>query len=177
MLSNIVVTRPLGRDELAAQSWQTATPLVNSRRLLFYYRKLPDDRILFGARGDMTGSPRDGGRMRAWMERRFGEVFPAWRGVETEYFWRGLVCMSRRLAPSIGCLEDDPSVFYGFGYHANGVNTAPWAGARIAAMIAGKETPADLPAVVRGLPPRFPLPRLRTAYLRAATAWYRLTDG
>lgn len=177
VLSNIVVTRPLTKAELAAQSWRTETPLVNARRMLFYYRKLPDDRILLGARGDLTGRPEDGARMRQWMERRFGEVFPAWRDVETEYFWRGLVCMSRSLAPSIGRLADDPSVFYGFGYHANGVNTAPWAGQRIAAMIAGKETEDDLPAVVRGLPARFPFPSLRPRYLAAALAWYRLTDG
>jgi len=177
VLSNIVVTRPLTTGELMAQAWRTETPLVNARRMLFYYRKLPDDRILFGARGDLTGRPEDGARMRQWMERRFGEVFPAWRGIETEYFWRGLVCMSRALAPSLGRLPDDPSVSYGFGYHANGVNTAPWAGQRIAAMIAGKETEDDLPAVVRGLPPRVLLPSLRPTYLAAAIAWYRLTDG
>lgn len=177
VLSNILVTRPLDEAELAAQRWRTDTPLVNSRRLLFYYRRLPGNRILFGARGDRSGTPADGLQMRRWMERRFAELFPAWRNVGFEYYWRGLVCMSRALAPSIGSLPDDPSVLFGFGYHANGVNTAPWAGQRIAAMIAGRETPADLPAVVRGLPPRFPLPSLRRTYLAAAMAWYRLSDG
>lgn len=176
-LSNVLVTRPLTAAELAAQSWKTDCPLFNARKLLFYYRKLPDDRILLGARGDMTGKPEDGARMRDWMVRRFREVFPAWRDVEIDYFWRGFICMSRRLAPSIGQLDDDPTVSYGFGYHANGVNTAPWAGMKLAAMAAGKETPEQLPAVVRGLPPRFPLPGLRLKYLAAAYRWYGLTDG
>ena len=79
--------------------------------------------------------------MRDWMVRRFREVFPAWRDVGIEYFWRGFICMSRSLAPSLGRLEDDPSVYYGFGYHANGVNTAPWAGMKLARMLAGNETP------------------------------------
>ena len=175
-LSNIIVTRPLTAAELAAQSWTTDCPLINARKLLFYYRKLPDDRILFGARGDLTGSPADGDRMRDWMVRRLGEVFPAWRDVGIEYFWRGFICMSRSLAPSLGRLEDDPSVYYGFGYHANGVNTAPWAGMKLAAMLAGNGTPDDLPAVMRGLPPRFPFPFLRRTYLAAAYRWYAFRE-
>jgi glycine/D-amino acid oxidase-like deaminating enzyme len=176
-LSNIIVTRPLTAAELAAQSWATDCPLINARKLLFYYRKLPDGRILLGARGDLSGSPADGDRMRDWMVRRLGEVFPSWRDVPIEYFWRGFVCMSRRLAPSLGRLGDDPTVFYGFGYHANGVNTAPWAGMKLARMLASDETPEDLPAVMRGLPPRFPLAFLRRTYLAAAYRWYGLRDG
>ena len=176
VLSNIVTTRPLTDEELAAQSWKTDCPLVNTRNLLFYYRMLPDKRLMLGARGDMTGSPADGAAMRGWMEGRVRELFPAWRNVPITHFWRGFVCMSRKLAPSAGRLDDDPSVFYGFAYHANGVNTAPWTGMKLARMIAGKETPADLPAVLRGLPARFPLPGLRRFYLRGAYAWYRMQD-
>ncbi|MFW5969154.1 MAG: NAD(P)/FAD-dependent oxidoreductase, partial [Halofilum sp. (in: g-proteobacteria)] len=65
-LSNIIVTRPLSDEELARQSYRTDTPVHNTRTLLFYYRLLPDRRILFGARGDTTGRPADGERMRAW---------------------------------------------------------------------------------------------------------------
>ncbi len=176
VVSNIIVTRPLTQAELAAQSWHTDCPLINARKLLFYYRMLPDNRLLLGARGDLTGAPADGARMRAWMTRRMGEVFPAWRDVEIDYFWRGLICMSRRLAPSAGRLDDDPSVFYGLGYHGNGVNCAPWTGMKLAAMVAGRERPEDLPAVLRGLPPRFPLPGLRLKYLAAALRWYRFRD-
>ncbi|MBE9558510.1 MAG: FAD-binding oxidoreductase [Proteobacteria bacterium] len=176
VISNIVTTRPLTDDELAAQSWKTDCPLINSRKLLFYYAMLPGNRLMLGARGDLTGSPADGDRMRAWMTRRVGEVFPAWRDVEIDHFWRGFVCISQRLAPSVGQLPDDPSVFYGFGYHANGVNTAPWTGMKIAAMVAGKTVEADLPAVMRGLPTRFPFPALRRKYLGAAYRWYAFKD-
>jgi glycine/D-amino acid oxidase-like deaminating enzyme len=176
-ISNIVVTRPLTDDEIAAQRYGTLTPVLNTRRLLFYYRLLPDRRFLFGARGDMTGSPADGRRMRAWLERRLGEVFPGWRGVGTEHFWRGLVCLTRKLTPSVGRIEDDPSVVCGFGYHANGVNTAPWTGRLLARLVAGKaDLEADVPAVMRGLPARFPLPALRLWYLRAGYALYRMKD-
>ena len=176
-LSNILTTRPLTEDELAAQGWRTESPICNTRQLLFYYRLLPDRRFLFGARGDMTGRPRDSERMRAWLQRRLGEVFPAWREVPISHFWRGLVCFTRDLTPAIGQLEDDPSVFYGFGYQANGVNTAPWAGRALARLVAGRRNdPAALPAVLAGPAPRFPFAALRPWYLRGAWLYYRLTD-
>ena len=177
-LSNIVTTRPLTEAELAAHGWRTENPICNTRDLLFYYRMLPDKAFLFGARGDTTGRPHSGARMRAWLTRRLGEVFPHWKGVAISHFWRGLVCMTRDLTPSVGCLDDDPSVWYGFGYHANGVNTAPWTGMMLARMIAGSNRGEDaLPAVMRGLPPRFPLPALRPWYLRGAYVYYRMSDA
>jgi glycine/D-amino acid oxidase-like deaminating enzyme len=177
-LSNILTTRPLSAAELAAQSWHTQNPICNSRDLLFYYRLLPDRRFLFGARGDTTGRPEDGEKMKRWMTRRLGEVFPAWRDVEIDYFWRGLACVTRKLSPSVGRLEDDPSVWYGYGYHANGVNTAPWTGMMLARMIAGANRGAEaLPAIMAGPPPKFPLAALRLWLLRGALLYHRLTDG
>jgi glycine/D-amino acid oxidase-like deaminating enzyme len=181
-LSNIITTRPLSDDELSAQGWQadtpmTFTPVCNTRTLLFYYRLLPDRSFLFGARGDTTGSPEDGQRMKAWMTRRLGEVFPAWQDVPISHFWRGLVGVTRKLTPSMGRLEDDESVWYGYGYHANGVNTAPWVGKELAAMIAGKKDPKTaIPAVMAGQAAPFPLAALRLWVLRAAYLYYRVTD-
>jgi hypothetical protein len=48
---------------------------------------------------------------------------------------------------------------------------------KLARMLASDETPEDLPAVMRGLPPRFPLAFLRRTYLAAAYRWYGLRDG
>ena len=74
-------------------------------------------------------------------------------------------------------LEDDPSICYGFGYHANGVNTAPWVGKTLADMLAGSNSGAvNLPAVLSGLPRRFAIPGLRLWGLRAAYWHYRRTD-
>ncbi len=176
-LSNIVTTRPLTADELAAHNWRTDNPICNTRQLLFYYRLLPDRSFLFGARGDTTGRPEQGARMKAWMARRLGEVFPYWRDVPIRHFWRGLVCFTRDLTPAVGRLADDPSVWYAYGYHANGVNTAPWTGRAVARLIAGRESEQPvLPAVMAGPAPRFPLAALRPWYLRGAMLYYRMTD-
>jgi glycine/D-amino acid oxidase-like deaminating enzyme len=176
-LSNIVTTRPLSEDELAAQKWRTENPICNTRQLLFYYRLLPDRSFLFGARGDTTGRPEDGARMKAWMVRRLGEVFPHWRDVPISHFWRGLVCFTRDLTPAVGRLEDDPGVWYAYGYHANGVNTAPWTGRALARLVAGAESEERaLPAVMAGPARRFPFAALRPWYLRGVCLYYRMTD-
>ena len=176
-MSNIVTTRPLTPEELAAHCWKTLNPVCNTRTLLFYFRMLPDNRLLFGARGDTTGTARDGERMKQWMVRRLGEVFPHWRDVPISHYWRGLVCVTRKMTPSIGRDLGDPTVYYGFGYHANGVNTAPWAGLQIAEMIARGDDGADrIPAICRGMPRKFPLAGMRLWYLRSAYQYYRFVD-
>lgn len=177
-VSNIITTRPLTKEELDAQKWVTLNPVVNSRALLFYFRLLPDHSFLFGARGDTTGNESAADKMKAWMVRRLGEVFPHWRDVQISYYWRGLVCMTRKRTPSIGRLAQDPSILYGFGYHANGVNTAPWAGKQIADMIAsGDDGGERIPQICRGIAPIFPMSALRLWYLRAAYQYFRFKDA
>jgi glycine/D-amino acid oxidase-like deaminating enzyme len=176
VLSNIIVTRPLTEDELAAQNWRTERPCSNTRRLLFYYRLLPDRRFLFGARGDLTGKPEDGALMRAYMERRLGEVFPHWCAVPTTHYWRGFVCMTARLTPAIGEIPDEPGVFFALAYHGDGVSAAPWAGRAVAQLIGGAGSFQKLPAPFRGLPPRIPFPFLKRWYLRAALGYYAYQD-
>ena len=56
VISNIIVTRKLNEDELNVHNFKTFSPIANTKNLLYYYRKLPDNRILFGTRGDLTGS-------------------------------------------------------------------------------------------------------------------------
>lgn len=178
-ISNIIVTRPLTDEELARHGFHDTSAHLNSRHLLSYYRRLPGNRILLGERGDTTGTPQDGERIRARLQHRLGEIFPEWRHVEAEYFWRGLVCMTRKLAPSLGRLDEDPSVYYAFGYHANGVNSAPWAGHAIARAIAGSNSGDVAPnAIWRGLPARMPPLGAwsRRLALRTALMLYRRMD-
>lgn len=177
-VSNIIVTRPLTADEWAAQGWHTDNPISDSRNLLFYFRRLSCGRFLLGSRGDTSASPESGARMRAWMERRLGEMFPAWKGVEIERFWTGLICLSANRSALAGSLPDDPSVLYGLAYHGNGVASGSWTGWALAQRLLGRDNRpgARLPAPLAERPRRFPLPGLRLWYLRAAYAGLRLAD-
>ncbi len=165
LLSNINVTRPLSEEELERQGWRTEAPASNTRALLAYLRLLPDKRLLFGGRGDTSGTPSGGAAMRRLLERRMGELFPTFCGVEITHSWRGFIAATTRLAPAIGELPSDASVSYAFGCHGNGVALMTWAGRELARRIT--DTERALPAPFHGLPPRFPLPSLRRWQLRA----------
>ncbi|MGH8221707.1 MAG: NAD(P)/FAD-dependent oxidoreductase [Woeseiaceae bacterium] len=179
MISAIIVTRPLRADELAAHRWQTECPSITSRNLLDYFRLLPDRRFLLGGRGHSTGTNAGSARNYAKLLARLRELWPAWSGVAIDYRWHGLVCFTRRLTPALGRLPDDPSVYFAFGYHGNGISTATWAGQQLAAWIAragGRGVPETIPAMMRGLPGRFPVPALRLVYLQARLAMLRVAD-
>jgi len=179
--SQIIVTRPLSEGELAAHAWKTNDPAINSRNVYFYYRKLPDNRILIGGRADFTGRLKSAEETAEKLHQAFGKLWPEWRGIEYEYMWRGFVCFTSRLRPSIGRLPDDPSIYLGYGYHGNGVNNATWAGRELAKwLVEGNDKmaaiPDHLPAIVQGVSSKFPLPKLRRQYARAGVAWHRFKD-
>ena len=179
--SVLVVTRPLTGDEQAAHRWVTENPAVNSRHVYVYYRMLPDKRLMIGGRGDFKGTPEGAKVTHAYLRREIARLWPNWAHVDMEYKWRGLVCFSSRLGPTIGRFPDDPSVYFGLAYHGNGVNNATWTGREIARWMVGGNTgdnakPMHLPALVRGFAPRFPVPGLRSQYARAGVAWHKLRD-
>ncbi|MFS8894126.1 NAD(P)/FAD-dependent oxidoreductase [Synechococcus sp. O70.1] len=175
VLSNIVVTRPLTPAEQKAQGWWDPTPVYDTRRLLFYYRLLPDGRLLFGGRDGTCDDPAQRQRLQAWMVQRLYRLFPAWEGVEIEYAWNGLVCLSRQLHPHIGPSPTDPSLWYGLAYHGSGVATGVWAGKILAQDIAGNRP--QISALFRQPPRVFPFPGLRLHYLRLGYLWWQLIDG
>lgn len=166
VISAIIVTRPMSANEKDAQRWQTENPAINSRRILNYFRMLPDDRFLLGGRGDVRGTVEGERNTYDQLEQTLHTIWPNWSAIEVEYRWHGLICMTASLCPTIGQLEDDDSVFFGFGYHGNGVNTATWTGKQLASWIGKGREPDELPAIVRGLSRKYPLPGLRQTYLR-----------
>ena len=164
ILSNITTTAALDTDTLARAQFATELPAANTRSHLSYLRLLPGRQLLFGGRGDTTGRPGGLAAMQRLLDRRRGALFPALAAVPTTHSWRGLIAATRRLTPAVGLLPSDPSVGYAFGCHGNCVAFMSWAGDALGRMLAGEDF--ALPAPLRGLPDRFPLPALRLWYLR-----------
>ena len=173
VISAIIVTSPLSSEQLEAQAWQTDHPAINSRRILNYFRLLPDNRFLFGGRGHTTGHQAGERETYARLETMLKRLWPAWSDLSIDYKWHGLICMTGSMCPSVGQLEDDNSVYFGYGYHGNGVNNATWVGKQLADWIGNGRSP-ELPSVIQGVSRRFPLARFRLKYLRvgiALSAW------
>lgn len=176
-LANVLVTRPLTDSELAAQGWTTHEMAVDTRNLLHWYRLLPDKRIVFGGRGGFSAN-RDGEAQRkAALVENFQTVFPAWRDVEIDSFWSGLVCLAIDRMPHVGETERDSGVFHALAYHGNGVAMGTWSGRAAARLMTKGKEAAALPAIMsRPLRP-FPFPQLRLLYLRCAYAYFGLRDA
>lgn len=174
VLSNIIVTRALTAAERAAANWRTYQKIWDSRRLLFYYRLLPDNRILFGARGGIEDSPAEHAYRRAWLERRLGEMFPPLAGIGSEFFWHGWVCASYDKNPHAGT-SDDPTVHYFLACMGSGVALATHSGKILARRLAG-DAGARFGPLMETTLPRFPFPALRRLYQRIAYAGYGVED-
>ena len=177
--SAIVVTRPLKQEELDAQHWKTETPLANSAHMFFYYRLLKDRRLLLGGRANHIGDP--GGAEVTWqfLEDTISNLWPHFSAADITHRWRGLVCFAMNLRPSLGRMQDDQSIWYSFGYHGNGVASATWHGKALAKWmgeLSHHNSPSHIPALIQGLPPRFPIASMRPQYLSAALNLYKLRD-
>lgn len=174
VLSNIIVTAPLTDQQLQACNWKTHMMLVDSRMLRFYFRLLEDNRVMFGARGGLDDRPDTDAHMKAWLLQRLGEQFPALRGINAPYFWRGMVDISRDKTPHLGT-SDDGSVCYALGYTGTGVAASTLCGKLLANYIATREPLAQFPLVGEPLR-RFEFSPLRKLYQRMAYGYYYIKD-
>lgn len=173
--SNIIVTRPLSDTEWREVGMLTTQVYSDTRKLLFYWRRLPDDRMLFGGRAGRVNSAPALARRRRWLEAQLAGKFPVLRTVGSDYFWHGRVCLSYDLTPHVGAAEGDPTVGYALAYMGSGVAMATYCGGLVADLAAGKAVPRDTPLTSHSLP-SFPLPVLRRVYLAGAYAIYGLKD-
>ena len=176
VISNIIVTRKLTKDEIDLHNFKTFSPIANTKNLLYYYRKLPDNRILFGTRGDFIGSDQSNLDRSKKMEKFLKNIFPKWTDVSIEYNWRGLIAMSQKLTPSIGKIEDE-EIYYGFGYHGVGVSSAPWTGKQLSKLVfSSNSKDLNVSKIYKGLPKKFIFPKLRLFYFRLAVLFYNIKD-
>lgn len=174
--SSIMVTRPLNEAELGAAAWTSRQISYNTRNLLHYFRLLPNNRFLFGMRGGLRSTPKAERKNKRIMRRDFERMFPAWRHVETPFYWSGMVCFAPHMAPFCGPVREVPGLYAGFGFHGNGVAMGSYCGAQLAHMILDHQLEQPLPNFVQEPPKRFPFGRFRLAMLRPAYALAALRD-
>ena len=176
VISNIIVTRKLTEQEINLHNFKTFSPIANTKNLLYYYRKLPDNRILFGTRGDLNGSDQSNLKMSKKMEKFLKDIFPKWKDISIDYNWRGLIALSQKLTPSIGKIDNE-EIYYGFGYNGVGVSSAPWAGKQLSKIVFSSNSKAlDISKIYKGLPKKFIFPHLRVFYYRLAVLFYNIKD-
>ena len=158
VLSQIIVTEPLSDEQIAACNFLTSNVVMDTRALKYYYRKLPDNRILFGGRGAITGKSADDPYYAQRLLSVLKSSFPALAKINYSYAWSGWICMALDDLPHI-YQNEQKSVFYSMGYCGSGVSFSVQAGKRLAEKVAEKPVP-DLPLYNKALP-KFPFAPLR----------------
>ena len=174
VLSNVIVTRPMTREEKEAANFRSAAPVADTRRVLFYYRRLPDDRILMGGRGPIDERTVDRPEWRERLLRALRRKFPPLSGLTVDRYWAGWVCLPYDAMPHVHHLDGHPNVRFSLGYCGTGIAPALHFGSLVADRIGGG---ADIPAAVGCPMPSYPFAAFRRLGQRAAYAWHRMRDG
>ncbi|WP_417687673.1 NAD(P)/FAD-dependent oxidoreductase [Pseudidiomarina sp.] len=160
VLSSVIVTRPLSADEKIAIGLQSTELVMDTRTLKYYYRLLPDGRLLFGGRGAIRGKDAHHPRYARHLLEALQGTFPALKQLSREtvdYYWSGWVNVALDNYPRI--YSPAEGIFTSMGYCGAGVTFTQLAGQRLAELAMGEALPA-LPFYQSALP-KFPLPHLR----------------
>ncbi|HEU0244119.1 MAG TPA: FAD-binding oxidoreductase [Candidatus Limnocylindrales bacterium] len=133
--SYIIVTEPLAPD-LAAELIPHDRMLFDTKHYLWYWRRTPDDRLLFGGRASMW--PTTIARTASILRRSMVDVHPQLAGTRVEYAWGGKVAFTFDRMVHAGRAD---GVTYATGCCGSGVAIMPWLGTRIAEWVGGGAPP------------------------------------
>lgn len=168
--SYMIATEPLP-PETARAILPTGRMVMDTRRVIFYYRLSPDGRrMLFGGRVALyeTDPRKTAPKLRAEMVR----LFPALAEARISHSWHGFVGFTFDTLPHVGCRD---GVHFALGYCGSGVSLATYFGARIGQQVMGL---AEGRTALDNLPfPTRPLYSGTPWFLPPALLYYRVRDS
>jgi hypothetical protein len=143
----------------------------DSRRLLSYFRKDRDGRLILGGRGPFREprSDSDYAHLRDMVYR----LFPQVRGRRFGYQWSGRVALTADFLPHVHVPACGITV--ALGYNGRGIAMATTMGRVLANCMNGTGTLSTLPFYRPDIKP-VPLHSLQQRYLSAGIAYYRMRD-
>lgn len=166
--SFIVATQPL-EGAVADKILPRGETASTSQRLLLYFRKDTQGRLLMGGRGHFT-DPR-GPEDFAHLERSLELLFPQLGPLRYEYRWAGRIAVTRDFMPHVH--TPAPGVTMALGYNGRGIALATNMGRHLAARLAGDSSVFPYPVTPMQA---IPLHGLQRFYVAAGVAWYSLLD-
>ncbi|TGQ68505.1 FAD-binding oxidoreductase [Mesorhizobium sp. M00.F.Ca.ET.186.01.1.1] len=165
-----IATAPLPAG-LASAILPGGQAVSDSRRILVYYRKSGDGRLVLGGRGRMAlpSSAADW----AHLERALVRLYPALADVAIEKRWFGRVAMTPDHLPHLH--EPEKGLLAVVGCQGRGVGLMSALGRRMADYLAGGD-PGQLPFPLSPIRP-IPFHAFRQIGVAATIAWYRALDA
>lgn len=167
--SYVIATEPLD-ERLMRRLFPNGRNVVDTRRVLYYYRPSPDGRrVIFGGRvssGESTAAA-----TAPWLHREMTRIFPELATVGISHAWSGTVAYSFDELVHLG---QHQGMHFALCYCGSGVSMASYLGMRMGHKVLdrpqGKTAFDGLPFSTRPLYAGHPW------FLPAAVAWYRWRD-
>ena len=192
---HVLVTEPLSSTQLTDIGWLENQGMTDSGNQFHYYRRTPDDRILWGGYdavyyfGNKTSAAREQrDRSHQLLANQFFDTFPQLRGLRFTHRWAGLIDSTSRFTPLIGRALDG-RMAYSVGYTGLGVAASRFGALTALDLLAARSTERTSLTLVQKKPMRFPPEPLRyptVQFTRAALAredrtgkrgrWLRVLD-
>lgn len=126
----VMVTEALGKQ--AEQLLPSGAAIYDTRFAFDYYRRLLDQRLLWGGRISMMDRAPD--QVAMLLRRDLLRVFPQLHAARIEYAWSGLMSYARHEMPQMGQLQ--PGLWFAQGFGGHGLAPTLVAGELIAGAIA-----------------------------------------
>ncbi|MGH7494935.1 MAG: NAD(P)/FAD-dependent oxidoreductase [bacterium] len=165
--SYIIVTEILKKN-LAAELLPTNRMVYDTKNFLFYFRRTPDDRLLFGGRTSFT--PMADHQAAKILQRDMLQVFPQLHPVKIEYAWHGNVGFAFDQMPHLGVHE---RIHYAMGYAGHGVVMSVYFGKCLGQILCGEQ--CESPFLNLSFPSRI-FYRHRPWFLLVAGVYYKFRD-
>lgn len=164
-----IATEPLSHD-VGARILPGGECVSDTRKLVTYFRRDPEGRLLIGGRGPTSDLESEG--MFELLRRRLTRMFPKLEAVKLEDRCSGRVALTLDHLPHLH--EPAPGLHIGLGYNGRGVAMATVMGRILADRATGESgEDADFP-VTRMAP--IPWHAIRQPLMAAAIAYYRIKD-
>ncbi|WP_026375909.1 NAD(P)/FAD-dependent oxidoreductase [Aestuariibacter salexigens] len=172
VLSSIIVTAPLNNEQKQAIAVREGLLVMDTRPMKYYYRMLPDGRLLFGGRGAVTGALAEDQRYKDSLTHALHQTLPGLGHIDVNYFWSGWVSIALDDHPRLWKNEQSQT-YVSMGYCGSGVSYACYAGQQLGRWIMDDNALPALPIYAQPLP-RFPLPWARRPALSLFYNWLAL---
>jgi glycine/D-amino acid oxidase-like deaminating enzyme len=172
VLTSVIVTRPLNKRELEESQFQTHQVMMDTRELKYYYRLLPDNRILFGGRSAISGSQASNPKYKLRLLEELKSSFVGLNNLTIDFDWNGWISVSLDQVPHIHGTQE--GIYYSTGYCGSGVSYTAYAGKQLANLIVNGPS-ANMP--FNSPLPKFPFPRFRRAGQAMYYQFGRLKDS
>jgi glycine/D-amino acid oxidase-like deaminating enzyme len=167
IFDHVLVTEPLTSGQLSDIGWVENQGLTDVGNQFHYYRRTPDDRILWGGYDAIYYR---GNRTEKELERRdsshrllatqFFSTFPQLEGMRFTHKWAGIIDSTSRFTPAIGTAMKG-QVAYAVGYTGLGTASSRFGALAMLDLLAKRSTEITNLTIVKRKPFPFPPEPLR----------------